>query len=46
MHWAKRTVALCSELEVTSVYHISTHRHLALLVLRLVRSTMVRRVKT
>jgi fatty acid desaturase len=30
---------LCRELEVTSVYHESTHRHLSALVLRLGRST-------
>jgi fatty acid desaturase len=33
---------LCRELEVTSVYHDSTHRHLSALVLRLGRSTMRR----
>jgi fatty acid desaturase len=31
---------LCRELDVTSVYHRSTHRYLSLLVLRLARSTM------
>lgn len=30
---------LCRELEVTSVYHDSTHRHLSLLVIRLAKST-------
>ncbi len=34
---------LCRELDVTSVYHGSTHRHLTLLVVRLARSTMGRR---
>jgi fatty acid desaturase len=34
---------LCRELEVTSVYHDSTHRHLSMLVVRLARSTMARR---
>jgi len=34
---------LCRELEVTSVYHESTHRHLSALVLRLGRSTIRRR---
>ncbi|HEV2593949.1 MAG TPA: fatty acid desaturase [Sphingomicrobium sp.] len=34
---------LCSELDGTSVYHQSTHRHLSLLVVRLGRSTMGRR---
>ena len=33
---------LCSELEVTSVYHHSTHRHLSALVVRLAKSTMGR----
>jgi fatty acid desaturase len=31
---------LCRELEVTSVYHDSTHRHLSLLVIRLAKSTL------
>jgi fatty acid desaturase len=31
---------LCRELEATSVYHESTHRHLSALVLRLARSTI------
>jgi fatty acid desaturase len=34
---------LCRELETTSVYHDSTHRHLSVLVVRLARSTMGRR---
>ena len=34
---------LCGALDVTSVYHVSTHRHLSQLVLRLARSTMGRR---
>jgi len=34
---------LCKELEVTSVYHASTHRHLSALVARLAKSTMRRR---
>lgn len=34
---------LCRELDVTSVYHGSTHRHLSALVVRLARSTMSRR---
>jgi len=34
---------LCKELEVTSVYHDSTHRHLSELVVRLARSTLRRR---
>ena len=34
---------LCKELDVTSVYHESTHRHLSMLVVRLARSTMGRR---
>ena len=33
---------LCSELEVTSVYHFSTHRRLSTLVFRLARSTLGR----
>jgi fatty acid desaturase len=33
---------LCRELEATSVYHHSTHRHLSMLVLRLAKSTMGR----
>jgi fatty acid desaturase len=33
---------LCGELDATSVYHRSTHRHLTLLVVRLARSTMGR----
>jgi fatty acid desaturase len=33
---------LCRELEVTSVYHDSSHRHLSALVVRLARSTMRR----
>ena len=36
---------LCSELEATSVYHESTHRHLSVLVLRLARST-IRGIRT
>jgi fatty acid desaturase len=35
---------LCRQLDVTSVYHDSTHRHLSLLVVRLTKSTMTRRV--
>ena len=35
---------LCRELDVTSVYHVSTHRHLSLLVIRLARSTMRRKL--
>ena len=35
---------LCKELDVTSVYHDSTHRHLSVLVVRLARSTMGQRV--
>lgn len=35
---------LCRELDVTSVYHVSTHRHLSLLVVRLARSTMRRKL--
>jgi fatty acid desaturase len=31
---------LCSELEGSSVYHASTHRHLSVLVLRLAKSTL------
>jgi fatty acid desaturase len=34
---------LCRELDASSVYHGSTHRHLTLLVVRLARSTMGRR---
>jgi fatty acid desaturase len=34
---------LCKELDVGSVYHDSTHRHLSMLVVRLARSTMGRR---
>jgi fatty acid desaturase len=34
---------LCRELEVTSVYHDSTHRHLSALVVRLTKSTIGRR---
>jgi len=34
---------LCRELEVTSVYHDATHRHLTMLVVRLAKSTMTRR---
>jgi fatty acid desaturase len=34
---------LCRELDATSAYHDSTHRHLTLLVVRLARSTMGRR---
>jgi fatty acid desaturase len=34
---------LCRELDVGSVYHHSSHRHLTLLVVRLARSTMGRR---
>jgi fatty acid desaturase len=34
---------LCRELDATSVYHDSTHRHLTMLVVRLARSTMGRR---
>jgi fatty acid desaturase len=34
---------LCRELDVTSVYHRSSHRHLSLLVVRLARSTIGRR---
>jgi fatty acid desaturase len=34
---------LCKELETTSVYHGSTHRHLTALVVRLARSTIGRR---
>lgn len=34
---------LCRELDVESVYHRSSHRHLTLLVVRLARSTMGRR---
>ena len=34
---------LCRELEVTSVYHDSTHRHLTMLVVRLAKSTITRR---
>jgi fatty acid desaturase len=33
---------LCRELEVTSVYHDSTHRHLTALVVRLAKSTIAR----
>ena len=33
---------LCKELEVTSVYHNSTHRHLSALVVRLAKSTIGR----
>ncbi len=33
---------LCKELEVTSVYHDSTHRHLTALVVRLAKSTIAR----
>jgi len=33
---------LCRELDTTSVYHDSTHRHLSALVVRLLRSTMAR----
>jgi fatty acid desaturase len=33
---------LCRELDVTSVYHDSSHRHLSALVVRLARSTMRR----
>jgi fatty acid desaturase len=36
---------LCRELEATSVYHESTHRHLSALVLRLARST-IRGIRT
>jgi fatty acid desaturase len=35
---------LCRELDATSVYHDSTHRHLSLLVVRLARSTLARKV--
>jgi fatty acid desaturase len=34
---------LCRELDATSAYHDSTHRHLLMLVVRLARSTMGRR---
>jgi fatty acid desaturase len=34
---------LCKELEVGSIYHSSSHRHLSALVARLARSTMSRR---
>ena len=34
---------LCRELDAGSVYHRSSHRHLSTLVVRLARSTMVRR---
>ena len=34
---------LCKELDVQSVYHGSTHRHLSALAIRLARSTMSRR---
>ena len=33
---------LCRDLDATSVYHGSTHRHLTVLVVRLARSTMGR----
>jgi fatty acid desaturase len=33
---------LCKELDVTSVYHASTHRHLSALAMRLARSTLGR----
>ena len=36
---------LCKELDVRSVYHDSTHRHLSSLVVRLARSTMGTRAK-
>ena len=36
---------LCRELDATSVYHDSTHRHLTLLVVRLAKSTMGSRAK-
>ena len=35
---------LCKELDATSVYHASTHRHLTALVARLARSTLGRKV--
>ena len=34
---------LCRELDATSAYHDSTHRHLTLLVVRLAKSTMGKR---
>jgi fatty acid desaturase len=34
---------LCEELDATSVYHESTHRHLSVLAVRLARSTIGRR---
>jgi fatty acid desaturase len=36
---------LCRELDASSAYHDSTHRHLTLLVVRLARSTMGKRAK-
>jgi len=36
---------LCKELDATSAYHDSTHRHLSLLVVRLARSTLGKRAK-
>jgi fatty acid desaturase len=36
---------LCRELDATSAYHDSTHRHLSMLVVRLAKSTMGKRAK-
>jgi fatty acid desaturase len=36
---------LCRELDTSSAYHDSTHRHLTMLVVRLARSTMGKRAK-
>jgi fatty acid desaturase len=36
---------LCMELDASSAYHSSTHRHLSLLVVRLARSTVGKRAK-
>jgi fatty acid desaturase len=36
---------LCKELDASSAYHSSTHRHLSLLVVRLARSTVGKRAK-